>query len=86
MSFGKGNLLNGFPSHLALGATWNESLLTEIYTAIAEEVRLRGGHEVLAPVVDLARDPRWGRTEECLGEDPYHVSRLAVAASAADWH
>ncbi|MEN9612846.1 MAG: hypothetical protein RLZZ628_3660, partial [Bacteroidota bacterium] len=55
------------------------ALLGEIYTAIAEEVRLRGGHEVLAPVVDLARDPRWGRTEECLGEDPYHVSRLAVA-------
>ena len=68
-----------FPSHLALGATWNENLLTEVYTAIAEEVRLRGGHQVLAPVVDLARDPRWGRTEECLGEDPYHVSRLAVA-------
>jgi beta-glucosidase len=68
-----------FPSHLALGATWNEGLLSEIYTAIAEEVRLRGGHEVLAPVVDLARDPRWGRTEECLGEDPYHVSRMAVA-------
>jgi beta-glucosidase len=68
-----------FPTHLALGATWNEALLTDIYTAIAEEVRLRGGHEVLAPVVDLARDPRWGRTEECLGEDPYHVSRLAVA-------
>jgi beta-glucosidase len=68
-----------FPTHLALGATWNESLLSEIYTAIAEEIRLRGGHQVLAPVVDLARDPRWGRTEECLGEDPYHVSRLAVA-------
>jgi beta-glucosidase len=68
-----------FPSHLALGSTWNEALLGEIYTAIAEEVRLRGGHEVLAPVVDLARDPRWGRTEECLGEDPYHVSRMAVA-------
>jgi beta-glucosidase len=68
-----------FPTHLALGATWNEALLTEIYTAIAEEIRLRGGHEVLAPVVDLARDPRWGRTEECLGEDPYLVSRLAVA-------
>ena len=68
-----------FPTHLALGSTWNEPLLTEIYTHIAEEVRLRGGHHVLAPVVDLARDPRWGRTEECLGEDPYHVSRLAVA-------
>jgi beta-glucosidase len=68
-----------FPTHLALGSTWNEALLTEIYTAIAEEIRLRGGHQVLAPVVDLARDPRWGRTEECLGEDPYHVSRMAVA-------
>ncbi len=68
-----------FPTHLALGSTWNEALLTEIYTAIAEEIRLRGGHQVLAPVVDLARDPRWGRTEECLGEDPYLVSRLAVA-------
>lgn len=68
-----------FPTHLALGSTWNEALLTDIYTKIAEEVRLRGGHQVLAPVVDLARDPRWGRTEECLGEDPYHVSRLAVA-------
>lgn len=68
-----------FPSHLALGSTWNEDLLTEVYTKIAEEVRLRGGHQVLAPVVDLCRDPRWGRSEETLGEDPYHVSRMAVA-------
>ena len=56
-----------FPSHLALGATWNETLLGEIYTKVAEESRLRGAHEVLAPVVDLGRDPRWGRTEETLG-------------------
>jgi beta-glucosidase len=68
-----------FPSHLALGSTWNEPLLSEIYTKVAEEVRLRGGHHVLAPVVDLGRDPRWGRTEETLGEDPYHVSRMAIA-------
>ena len=54
-------------------------MLSEIYTAIAQEVRLRGGHQVLAPVVDLARDLRWGRTEECLGEDPYHVSRMCMA-------
>ena len=67
-----------FPTHLALGSTWNEPLLAEIYTKIAEEIRLRGGHHVLAPVVDLGRDPRWGRTEETLGEDPYHVSRMAV--------
>ena len=72
-----------FPTHLALGSTWNEALLGEIYTKVAEEVRLRGGHHVLAPVVDLGRDPRWGRTEETLGEDPYHVSRLAVAEIAA---
>ncbi len=68
-----------FPTHLALGSTWNEALVTEVYTKIAEEVRLRGGHQVLAPVVDLGRDPRWGRTEETLGEDPYHVSRMSVA-------
>ena len=67
-----------FPSHLALGCTWDEDLLTEVYTAVAEEVRVRGGNQVLAPVVDLGRDPRWGRTEETLGEDPYHVSRLAL--------
>ena len=42
--------------------------------------RARGTHEVLSPVLDLARDPRWGRTEETYGEDPYLVSRLGVAA------
>ncbi len=68
-----------FPSHLALGATWNENLLTQIYTAVAKEIRVRGAQQVLAPVVDLGRDPRWGRTEETLGEDPYHVARLALA-------
>ncbi len=68
-----------FPSHLGMGATWDEALLSECYTAIAKEVRLRGAQQVLAPVVDLGRDPRWGRTEETLGEDPYHVSRMALA-------
>lgn len=68
-----------FPVPLALGSSWNEKLLSEIYTVVAEEIRLRGGHQVLAPVLDLARDPRWGRTEECLGEDTYLVSRLGVA-------
>jgi beta-glucosidase len=46
----------------------------------ALEARARGTHEVLSPVIDLARDPRWGRTEETYGEDPYLVSRLGVAA------
>ncbi len=68
-----------FPVPIALASTWNEDLLTEIYTNVAEEVRARGGQQVLAPVVDVVRDPRWGRTEETLGEDPFLISRLAVA-------
>ncbi len=72
-----------FPSQLALSSSWNEALFAEIYAAVAKEVRSRGGQQVLAPVVDIARDPRWGRTEETLGEDPYLVARLATAAIKA---
>ena len=68
-----------FPIPIGLASTWNEGLMTEIFSRVAEEVRSRGGHHVLAPVVDIVRDPRWGRTEETLGEDPYLTSRLAVA-------
>jgi beta-glucosidase len=68
-----------FPIPIGLASTWNENLMTEIYTNVAEEVRARGGQHVLAPVVDVVRDPRWGRTEETLGEDPFLISRLAVA-------
>ena len=68
-----------FPVPIGLASTWNEGLMTEIYTNVAEEVRARGGQHVLAPVVDVTRDPRWGRTEETMGEDPYLISRLAVA-------
>ena len=46
----------------------------------AAEARARGTHQALTPVVDVARDPRWGRVEETFGEDPYLVSRLGVAA------
>jgi beta-glucosidase len=68
-----------FPVPMALASSWNEALLTEIYTNVAQEVRARGGQHVLAPVVDIVRDPRWGRTEETMGEDPFLISRLAVA-------
>src|SRR5215831_927519 len=68
-----------FPVPIALASTWNENLMTEIYTNVAEEVRARGGQQVLAPVVDVVRDPRWGRTEETLGEDTFLISKLAVA-------
>jgi beta-glucosidase len=69
-----------FPVPIALASTWDPALLERVMSAAALEARARGTHEVLSPVLDLARDPRWGRTEETYGEDPYLVARLGVAA------
>jgi beta-glucosidase len=69
-----------YPQAIALAATWDPALLQQIFTATAQEVRTRGVQECLMPVVDLARDPRWGRTEETYGEDPYLVTKMGVAA------
>jgi beta-glucosidase len=69
-----------FPQAIALAGTWNVDLVREIFSVAALEGRKRGAHHVLAPVLDLARDPRWGRMEETYGEDPYLVARMAVAA------
>ncbi len=68
-----------FPIPMALASTWNENLLEEVFSNVAEEIRARGGYQVLAPVIDIVHDPRWGRTEETLGEDAYLTSRLALA-------
>lgn len=68
-----------FPTPLALASSWNPALMTEIFSAVAKEVRYRGGHQVLAPVVDLLQEPRWGRSEETLGEDPHLIATLAKA-------
>jgi beta-xylosidase len=69
-----------YPQPIALASTWNPSLVHDVFAATAAEVRARGAQQCLAPVLDLARDPRWGRTEETYGEDPYLVSRIGVAA------
>ncbi|HWA86111.1 MAG TPA: glycoside hydrolase family 3 N-terminal domain-containing protein [Opitutus sp.] len=69
-----------FPQAIALGSTWDPALVERVFTAAAQEARARGVTQVLAPVLDLARDPRWGRYEECYGEDPYLVSRIGMAA------
>jgi beta-glucosidase len=53
-----------FPVPLALAASWDAELATRIFTAAALETRSRGGHQVLGPNLDLAREPRWGRTEK----------------------
>ncbi len=69
-----------FPQAIALASSWDPALLTRVFSVAAREARARGVPLVLAPVVDVARDPRWGRIEETYGEDPYLVSRLAIAA------
>jgi beta-glucosidase len=69
-----------YPQAIGLAATWDDALAERIFNAVALEVRSRGAQECLMPVVDLARDPRWGRTEETYGEDPYLSSRMGVAA------
>jgi len=69
-----------FPQAIALASSWDPQLLTRVFTIAAREIRARGAQMVLAPVVDVARDPRWGRFEETYGEDPYLVSELGVAA------
>lgn len=69
-----------FPQPIGLAATFNPDLIERLFTMTAEEARVRGTHQALTPVVDVARDPRWGRVEETYGEDPYLVSRMGVAA------
>jgi len=69
-----------FPQPIALAATFHPELVESLFTMTAAEARLRGTHQALTPVVDVARDPRWGRVEETYGEDPYLVSRMGIAA------
>jgi len=69
-----------YPQPIGLASTFNPDLIEEIYTAIAHDTRSRGAHHALTPVVDVARDPRWGRVEETFGEDPYLVSQMGIAA------
>lgn len=69
-----------FPQPIGLGATFNPDLVEKLYAMTAEEARVRGTHQALTPVVDVARDPRWGRVEETFGEDPYLVTQLGIAS------
>ncbi len=69
-----------FPVPLSLGSTWNVDLYREMCRAVARETRSQGGAVTYSPVLDVVRDPRWGRTEECFGEDAYLVGQMAVAS------
>ncbi|HEY0375943.1 MAG TPA: glycoside hydrolase family 3 protein, partial [Pyrinomonadaceae bacterium] len=72
-----------FPQPIALASSWDPEFATRVFTVAALETRARGSHQVLGPNLDLAREPRWGRTEETYGEDPYLVSRMGVAVIRA---
>ncbi|HZU52043.1 MAG TPA: glycoside hydrolase family 3 N-terminal domain-containing protein, partial [Sphingomicrobium sp.] len=69
-----------FPQAIALASTWDPALVSRVFGVAAREARARGAILVLAPVVDIARDPRWGRIEETYGEDPYLVTQMGLAA------
>ncbi len=69
-----------FAQPIGLGATFDTELVEKLFSMTAEEARCRGTHQALTPVVDVARDPRWGRVEETYGEDPFLAAQLGMAA------
>lgn len=68
-----------FPQAIGLASTWDPELVQSVASVIRRQMRAIGAHQGLAPVLDVARDPRWGRTEETLGEDQYLVASIGVA-------
>ncbi|KQR80564.1 glycoside hydrolase [Sphingomonas sp. Leaf343] len=69
-----------FPQAIALAGSFDRDLMTRVQAVIGREVRAHGTVLALSPVVDIARDPRWGRIEETFGEDPYLCGEMGVAA------
>lgn len=68
-----------YPQAIGLASTWDPDLIQKMADQIRQQMVAVGARQTLAPVVDIARDPRWGRLEETYGEDPYLSGRLAVA-------
>jgi len=69
-----------FPQALSLASTWDPDLVHQVFAAAGDEAGSAGVGQVFTPVLDIARDPRWGRTEETYGEDPFLAARMGVAA------
>jgi beta-glucosidase len=69
-----------FPQAIALASSFDPALIERIFSVCAREMRARGANLALAPVVDVCRDPRWGRVEETFGEDPFLTGVLGKAA------
>lgn len=67
-----------FPAQINVGATWEPELAGQMAAVIGQESRAVGINSAMSPVIDVSRDPRWGRTYETYGEDPYLISRMGV--------
>jgi beta-glucosidase len=72
-----------FPANISLGATWDLDLIENIGSVVARESKAIGYRNVYGTIMDLARDPRWGRVVECYGEDPFHVAEIGIRTSRA---
>ena len=68
-----------FPQSIGQAATWQPELVQAMASRLGRELRAAGAQQALAPILDIARDPRWGRIEETYGEDPYLVAELGAA-------
>ena len=68
-----------FPTGIGQASTWDPELLEQMGEVMGREIRLQGGHVGYGPVLDIARDPRWSRVEETMGEDPYLSGELGAA-------
>lgn len=68
------------PVNFCSGASWNPGLYQKVQECVAKEIRTTGAHVGLISALDIARDPRWGRTEECFSEDPFLTSCFTEAA------
>jgi len=68
-----------FPQSIGQAAGWDPELVRAITTKLGRELRAAGAQQALAPILDITRDPRWGRIEETYGEDPYLVAELGAA-------
>ena len=73
------NKATTFPQAIGLASTWEPELIERMTTVIRQQMRAVGAHQGLSPVLDVVRDPRWGRTEETYGEDHYLVACMGVA-------
>lgn len=68
-----------FPQTIGVASTWNNEIVEKMASVIREQMKAVGARQALAPLLDITRDPRWGRTEETFGEDPYLVMRMGVS-------